>query len=184
MTVRVAVAGASGYAGGEVLRLLSGHPEVEVGALTAQASAGDPLGRHHPHLRSLADRVLGPTTPDALAGHDVVVLALPHGASGEIAAALHAAAGGEVFLDAAVARRLAQEIRAPRSGLRALTAREREILQLVAEGRSNKEIAAELVISERTARTHVSNLLGKLGLASRTQAALLAIREGLVPPSV
>ncbi|NLE72818.1 MAG: N-acetyl-gamma-glutamyl-phosphate reductase [Actinomycetales bacterium] len=88
MTVRVAVAGASGYAGGEVLRLLSGHPEVEVGALTAQASAGDPLGRHHPHLRSLADRVLGPTTPDALAGHDVVVLALPHGASGEIAAAL------------------------------------------------------------------------------------------------
>src|SRR5690554_6097898 len=88
MTVRVAVAGASGYAGGEVLRLLSGHPEVEVGALAAQASAGDPLGRHHPHLRSLADRVLGPTTPDALAGHDVVVLALPHGASGEIAAAL------------------------------------------------------------------------------------------------
>jgi DNA-binding NarL/FixJ family response regulator len=54
----------------------------------------------------------------------------------------------------------------------------------VAEGRSNKEIAAELVISERTARTHVSNLLGKLGLASRTQAALLAIREGLVPPGV
>jgi DNA-binding NarL/FixJ family response regulator len=52
----------------------------------------------------------------------------------------------------------------------------------VAEGRSNKEIAAKLVISERTARTHVSNLLGKLGLASRTQAALLAIREGLVPP--
>ncbi|WP_246170736.1 response regulator transcription factor [Pseudonocardia hierapolitana] len=103
---------------------------------------------------------------------------------GEIAAALHAAARGEVFLDAAVARRLAQEIRAPRSGLRALTAREREILRLVAEGRSNKEIAAELVISERTARTHVSNLLGKLGLASRTQAALLAIREGLVPPTV
>ena len=102
---------------------------------------------------------------------------------GEIAAALHAAARGEVFLDAAVARRLAQEIRAPRSGLRALTAREREILRLVAEGRSNKEIAAELVISERTARTHVSNLLGKLGLASRTQAALLAIREGLVPPT-
>ena len=101
---------------------------------------------------------------------------------GEIAAALHAAARGEVFLDAAVARRLAQEIRAPHSGLRALTAREREILRLVAEGRSNKEIAATLVISERTARTHVSNLLGKLGLASRTQAALLAIREGLVPP--
>jgi DNA-binding NarL/FixJ family response regulator len=87
-----------------------------------------------------------------------------------------------VFLDAAVARRLAQGIRAPRSGLGALTPREREILVLVAEGRSNKEIAAELVISERTARTHVSNLLGKLNLASRTQAALVAIREGLVEP--
>ena len=100
----------------------------------------------------------------------------------EVAAALHAASRDEVFLDAAVARRLAQEIRAPRSGLGALTAREREILTLVAEGRSNKEIAAELVISERTARTHVSNLLGKLNLSSRTQAALVAIREGLVQP--
>ena len=90
MTIRVAVAGASGYAGGEVLRLLLAHPAVEVGALTAHSSAGDPLGRHHPHLRPLADRVLTPTSPEALDGHDVVVLALPHGASGEIAAALPA----------------------------------------------------------------------------------------------
>jgi N-acetyl-gamma-glutamyl-phosphate reductase len=88
MTVRVAVAGASGYAGGEVLRLLVGHPDVEVGAVTAHSNAGDPLGKHQPHLRSLADRVLADTTPEALAGHDVVVLALPHGASGAIAAAL------------------------------------------------------------------------------------------------
>jgi DNA-binding NarL/FixJ family response regulator len=88
-----------------------------------------------------------------------------------------------VFLDAAVARRLAQEIRGPRAGLGALTAREREILALVAAGMSNKEIAAELVISERTARTHVSNVLGKLNLTSRTQAALVAVREGLVEPS-
>ena len=58
------------------------HPEVEIGALTANASAGDRLGRHHPHLRSLADRVIEETTPETLAGHDVVVLALPHGASG------------------------------------------------------------------------------------------------------
>lgn len=100
----------------------------------------------------------------------------------EVAAALQAASRDEVYLDAAVARRLAQEIRAPRSGIGALTAREREILVLVARGRSNKQIAAELVISERTARTHVSNLLGKLNLASRTQAALVAIREGLVEP--
>jgi DNA-binding NarL/FixJ family response regulator len=101
----------------------------------------------------------------------------------EVAAALYAAARDEVFLDAAVARRLAQEIRGPRSGLAALTAREREILVLVAAGMSNKEIAAELVISERTARTHVSNVLGKLDLTSRTQAALVAVREGLVEPS-
>jgi DNA-binding NarL/FixJ family response regulator len=101
----------------------------------------------------------------------------------EVAAALYAAARDEVFLDAAVARRLAREIRGPRSGLAALTAREREILALVAAGMSNKEIAAELVISERTARTHVSNVLGKLNLTSRTQAALVAVREGLVEPS-
>jgi DNA-binding NarL/FixJ family response regulator len=62
-----------------------------------------------------------------------------------------------------------------------LTPREREVLVLVARGRSNREIADTLVISERTARTHVSNVLVKLGLASRTQAALWAVREGLVP---
>ena len=88
MTVRVAVSGASGYAGGEVLRLLAGHPEVEIGAVTAHSSAGDLLGMHQPHLRGLADRVLEPTTAATLAGHDVVVLALPHGASGAIAAEL------------------------------------------------------------------------------------------------
>jgi DNA-binding CsgD family transcriptional regulator len=64
-----------------------------------------------------------------------------------------------------------------------LTEREREILGLVAQGRSNKEIARELVISERTARSHVSNILRKLGLSSRTEAALLAVREGLARPS-
>lgn len=88
MTVSVAVAGASGYVGGEVLRVFGAHPEVTFGALTANASAGDRIGAHHQHLVSLADRVIEPTTPEALAGHDVVVLALPHGTSGEIAAAL------------------------------------------------------------------------------------------------
>jgi DNA-binding NarL/FixJ family response regulator len=63
----------------------------------------------------------------------------------------------------------------------ALTDREREVLVLVAQGLSNQQIADSLVISERTARTHVSNILGKLGVASRTQAALLAIREGIAP---
>jgi N-acetyl-gamma-glutamyl-phosphate reductase len=90
MTVRVAVAGASGYAGGELLRLLLAHPEVELGALTASSSAGTLLATHQPHLVPLADRVLADTTPATLAGHDVVFLALPHGHSAEIAAALGA----------------------------------------------------------------------------------------------
>ena len=73
MTWTVAVAGATGYAGGEVLRLLTAHPEVEVGALTAASSAGSRLGEHHPHLLSLADRIVQPTEAEILAGHDVVV---------------------------------------------------------------------------------------------------------------
>ncbi|WP_084076064.1 N-acetyl-gamma-glutamyl-phosphate reductase [Demequina sp. NBRC 110052] len=88
MTIKVAVSGASGYVGGEVLRVFSAHPEVEFGALTAHSSAGDRLGAHQPHLPHLADRVIVDTTPENLAGHDVVVLALPHGTSGEIAAQL------------------------------------------------------------------------------------------------
>ena len=82
------MAGASGYAGGELLRLLLGHPEVEIGALTAGGSAGTRLGVHQPHLVPLADRVLAETTPETLAGHDVVFLALPHGQSAELAAQL------------------------------------------------------------------------------------------------
>jgi DNA-binding NarL/FixJ family response regulator len=117
--------------------------------------------------------------------------ALAAGASGyllkdaepeEVAAAIRAAAAGEVHLDSAVAGQLTRRLAAPRVGLAALTAREREILVLVAQGHANREIAEQLVISERTARTHVSNLLSKLQLSSRTQAALLAIREGLILP--
>src|SRR5688500_9858825 len=85
MTVRIAVAGASGYAGGELLRLLLGHPDVEIGALTANSSAGDLLLKHQPHLLPLADRRLQDTTADVLKGHDVVFLALPHGHSAAIA---------------------------------------------------------------------------------------------------
>jgi len=82
--IRVATAGASGYAGGEILRLLLGHPGMSVGALTAASSAGTRLGDIHPHLTPLADRVLAETTPQTLAGHQVVFLALPHGASAAI----------------------------------------------------------------------------------------------------
>jgi N-acetyl-gamma-glutamyl-phosphate reductase len=85
MAVRAAVAGASGYAGGEVLRLLLAHPEVEIGALTANSNAGQRLGALQPHLLPLADRVLTETTAEALAGHDVVFLALPHGQSAAVA---------------------------------------------------------------------------------------------------
>jgi N-acetyl-gamma-glutamyl-phosphate reductase len=88
MTVNIAVAGASGYAGGELVRLLLTHPEVRIGALTAASSAGTKLGVHQPHLAPLYDRVLAETTPETLAGHDVVFLALPHGHSAEIAAQL------------------------------------------------------------------------------------------------
>src|SRR5690606_6179769 len=88
MTVRAAVAGASGYAGGELLRLLVAHPDTEIGALTGGANAGQRLGALQPHLTPLADRVLEPTSPETLAGHDVVFLALPHGQSAEVARAL------------------------------------------------------------------------------------------------
>jgi N-acetyl-gamma-glutamyl-phosphate reductase len=93
MTIKVAVAGASGYAGGEILRLLCGHPrlatgELEIGSLTAGGNAGTRLGEHHKHLLPLADRVLEETTPEILAGHDVVFLGLPHGQSAVIADAL------------------------------------------------------------------------------------------------
>lgn len=83
-----AVAGASGYAGGELLRLLLGHPDLTIGALTAESSAGRLLGEVHPHLLPLAATELRPTTPELLAAHDVVLLALPHGASAALAAKL------------------------------------------------------------------------------------------------
>lgn len=117
--------------------------------------------------------------------------ALANGASGyllksagpdEVVAAIQAAARDEMFLDPAVARRLTRQMVSPPTGVGALTERERDVLILIANGYSNKEIADELVISERTVRTHVSSILRKLRLSSRTQAALVAVREGLVPP--
>ena len=126
---------------------------------------------------------------------DMVHGALQAGAAGyllkdaeadEVAAAIRAACRGEVHLDPAIARQLTRSLVAPAAQtVDALTDREREVLVLVAQGLSNRQIADALVISERTARTHVSNILGKLGVASRTQAALLAIREGIAsaPPA-
>ncbi len=88
MPFSVAVAGASGYAGGELLRLLTAHPEFEVTTVTAFSNAGADLLSVQPHLRSLAHLTFTDTTPENLRGHDVVFLALPHGKSGEITAEL------------------------------------------------------------------------------------------------
>ncbi len=84
MSLSVAVAGASGYAGGELLRLLAGHPDFTVTTVTAFSNAGQSLASVQPHLRSLGHLTLAETTAQALAGHDVVFLALPHGKSGEL----------------------------------------------------------------------------------------------------
>lgn len=88
MSFSVAVAGASGYAGGELLRLLAGHPEFEVFTVTAHQSAGLPVSSVHPHLHSYRDLEFSATTAEVLAGHDIVFMALPHGQSGVIANAL------------------------------------------------------------------------------------------------
>jgi DNA-binding NarL/FixJ family response regulator len=116
--------------------------------------------------------------------------ALDSGASGyllkdsepaEVAAAVRSAHKGEIQLDPAVTRPLITELTSGGNNVVSLlTGRELEVLRLVGAGKANKEIAAELVISERTARTHVSNVLRKIGVSSRTQAAVLAVREGLV----
>jgi DNA-binding NarL/FixJ family response regulator len=131
----------------------------------------------------------------SFAENDRVQAALAAGAAGyllkdadadDVAEGVRAAHRGELRLDPTVAERLMSSLRAgPPEDLSAeLTARELEVLRLVGAGLANKEIAADLRISERTARTHVSNILGKLGLSSRTQAALWASREGLVDASV
>ena len=103
MTYSVAVSGASGYAGGEILRLLASHPDIEITTVTAHSNAGDPLAAHQPHLRSLAHLTLAPTTPEVLAGHDIVFLALPHGQSGQYTDAL---AATPLVIDAGADHRL------------------------------------------------------------------------------
>lgn len=106
MTSSVAVSGASGYAGGEILRLLAAHPEVEIRTVTAHSSAGEPLIAHQPHLRSLRHLTLQPTTPEVLAGHDIVFLALPHGQSGQYTDALQDA---PLVIDAGADHRLTSQ---------------------------------------------------------------------------
>ncbi len=100
--------------------------------------------------------------------------------SDELCQAIHAAVGGQVQLSRQVAQRLASQDEAPLS-VEALTERETEVLHLIARGCSNKEIALSLNIAEKTVKAHVGSILSKLGVTSRTQAALLAIRSGWAP---
>ena len=99
--------------------------------------------------------------------------------SDELRRAIKAAAAGQVQLSPAASARLLREIRTPEQSLEVLTEREKEVLQLLALGKSNQEISRELHIAEQTVKSHVSHILGKLGVPSRTQAALYAIRAGL-----
>jgi DNA-binding NarL/FixJ family response regulator len=210
MTIRVVLVDDHAVLRSGLEQLLSGEPDLEVvGTAADGAAALEEVRRTRPDV-VLMDLQMPAMDGVTATGEvvrrfpsvRVVILtsfgetervhaALEQGASGyllkdagptEVDAALRAAVRDEVFLDAAVTRRLTQEMRAPRAGLGVLTAREKEVLVLVAEGQSNKDIARHLDISERTARTHVSHLLTKMGLTSRTQAALLAVKEGLVQP--
>ncbi|MEJ2734765.1 MAG: response regulator transcription factor [Anaerolineae bacterium] len=145
--------------------------------------ATDRVMDQHPDVRIL---VL-----TSFAGEDKVFPAIKAGALGyhlkdsspeDLVQAIHQVHRGESSLHPVIARKVLQELSRPSERPPTpdpLTPREVEVLQLVAQGRSNQEIADQLVISETTVRTHVSNILSKLHLASRTQAALYALREGL-----
>jgi len=135
------------------------YPQVEVVALTSFSE----VGRVHMALEAGAAGYL-----------------LKDAEADQVGAAVRAASRGQVHLDPAVARTLTRSLVAPTRTSSTLTPREREILVLVAQGKSNRDIAQVLIISERTARTHVSNVLTKLDLTSRTQAALWAVREGMI----
>ena len=102
----VAVSGATGYAGGEVLRLLSTHPHLNVTTVCGHSSVGETLGRHQPHLARYSDFVVKESTAEVLAGHDVVILALPHGQSGAIAAELEQSSPETLIVDLAADHRL------------------------------------------------------------------------------
>lgn len=148
-----------------------------------------------------ATRRISETSPDvrvialtSFATDDKVFPAIRAGAAGyllkeaepsELADAIRKAARGEPILHPSVAERLMREVAAatPMSHRPDLTARELEVLRLISAGRSNREIARELDVAEKTVKTHVSNILSKLGLADRTQAAVYAVQQGLaVPP--
>jgi DNA-binding NarL/FixJ family response regulator len=141
-----------------IRQLREGFPDVEVIALTSILED---------------DKVVGAVRAGAIG------YLLKDTQADELCRAIKAAANGQVQLSPQAAARLVREIKAPDNPEK-LTNRETDVLRLLALGHSNKEIANELVIGEKTVKTHVSNILMKLGLSSRTQAALHAVRVGLV----
>ena len=102
----VAVAGATGYAGGEALRILAAHPDFDITCVAGHSSVGESMAKHMPHIPQLANLVVEDTTPEVLNGHDVIILALPHGASGKLASQLDPNA---VVVDLGAAHRLEEQ---------------------------------------------------------------------------
>jgi NarL family two-component system response regulator LiaR len=144
-----------------IRRIMNDHPEVRILVLTSFASE---------------DKIFPAIKAGALGYH------LKDSTPEELMEAIRQVHHGESSLHPVIARKVLQELSRPSEHPPTpdpLTPREVEVLRLVAQGRNNQEIAEELVISETTVRTHVSNILSKLHLASRTQAALYALREGL-----
>jgi NarL family two-component system response regulator LiaR len=146
------------------MRLLRAlHPEIRVVVLTS----------------FLEDEHLLPAMQAGAAGY-----LLKNAEPAELARAVRAAHAGEAIIDPTVAARLVRALADGAAPQRVeddkLTRREREVLELIVGGRSNKRIALELGISEKTVKTHVGHVLAKLGVTDRTQAALLAVRDGLV----
>ncbi len=144
------------------------------------------IAKEHPSMKVIA--------LTSFATDDKVFPAIRAGAAGyllkeadpaDVADAIRKTAAGESILSPAVAERLMREVAAsvPRAHRADLTARELEVLRLVAAGRSNREISAELGVAEKTVKTHVSNILSKLQLTDRTQAAVYAVQHGLAHPS-
>lgn len=169
------------------LRVFGGMPKVVIMDLQMPRrdglSALSEIRRLHPEVKVVVLTSYGET--------ERLHAAMQLGAAGyllkdagptEVATAIRAAVRDEVFIDTTMAKKLTQMMGSPAGGISSLTEREKTVLTLVGEGLSNREIATALHISERTARTHVSNMLGKLNLGSRTQAALLAVNAGLIAP--
>lgn len=144
-------------------------------------SATELIRRGHPDIQVIAlTSVLEDVSVIGAVKAGAIGYLLKNTEADDLVAAIHAAAAGQVRLSAEASARLVREIRLPQSPER-LTPRETEVLRLIAEGKANKEIARLLGISEQTAKSHVHEILGKLGMLSRTQAAVYATRIGLVP---